>query len=291
MHAPSADSTRTRTFPPSVGLSALPRGPARGRDRAWVWRTALMLGLALGATAVAAQGRVLQVPTRPGVSTSVYWHPVAQAQATVLFFPGAGGGFGRLHDGQPGSLNFLVRSAPYFRAAGYNVAIFGLPSDTKTLDNAHRVGADHLRDMQAVLAALRQRAVVPVWVLGTSRGTVSATALAAHVGEGAIAGLVLASSIGSARKPGAIDQQNLAAIRVPVLLLHHRRDACSVSRPQDVPTILQGLVHAPLAKLRWVDGGADPTGRACGAHHWHGFVGMDQEAVADITDWMARPAP
>jgi hypothetical protein len=43
--------------------------------------------------------------------------------------------------------------------------------------------------------------------------------------------------------------------------------------------ILKGLSNAPVKKLMMVDGGSDPTGDECDAQHWHGFIGMEREAV------------
>lgn len=73
-------------------------------------------------------------------------------------------------------------------------------------------------------------------------------------------------------------------------LLHHAQDACNVCSAKQVPRVLQGLTHAPLKQLLWVNGGADPSGDACGALHWHGYVGMEAEAVDRISEWMAHAA-
>ena len=76
-----------------------------------------------------------------------------------------------------------------------------------------------------------------------------------------------------------------------VLVLHHARDQCRQTLPSGVDAIARGLVAAPVKKLLIVDGGANPTGDACEAWHWHGFVGMEAEAVRLITGWMDRPVP
>jgi len=38
-----------------------------------------------------------------------------------------------------------------------------------------------------------------------------------------------------------------------------------------------------------VNGGANPTGDACGALHYHGYIGMEKEAVGFITNWIKKP--
>jgi predicted alpha/beta-hydrolase family hydrolase len=145
-----------------------------------------------------------------------------------------------------------------------------------------------MADVGAVLDFVRARADAPVWVIGTSRGTVSATAMAIRM-QDRLAGLVLSSSVVSLKKPGAVPGQDLAAIGLPVLLFHHARDACAVCRPDEVPAILRGLRNAPVKKLIMADGGRDPTGDPCSALHWHGFVGMERDAVDLIADWLEKP--
>lgn len=235
-----------------------------------------------------AEGVLLKVPTREGVTTTLFWEPTDNAKATVFLFPGGGGGFGKVENGKATSNNFLVRSALYFTANGFNVVIFGRPSDSEDLDYADRISDTHMADVRKVLDFVKAKSTAPVWIVGTSRGTISAAATAIHV-QGDIAGLVLTSSVVNYKKPGAVPRQDLAAIKVPVLVLHHSRDACIHCRPDEVPAILKGLRNAPVKKLIFVDGGANPTGDVCAGQHWHGFVGMEDEAVRMIADWIRNP--
>lgn len=237
------------------------------------------------------QGQVFQVPTRTGVSTTLFWQAVDGAKATVFIFPGGGGGFGKLVDGKPGSNNFLVRAMPYFLANGFNVAIFGRPSDSEDLDFADRISDTHLSDIRAVLDQVKKQSAAPIWIVGTSRGTISTTAMAIKIQDPAIAGLVLTSSIVNYKKPGAVPKQDLAAITIPTLILHHNKDACMHCQPHEVPAILRGLKNAPAKKMILADGGSNPTGDACAALHWHGFIGMEKEAVDMISEWIRNPSP
>ena len=232
-----------------------------------------------------AEGTLFKVPTRPDVKATLFWEPVAGAKATVFLFPGGGGGFGKVEDGKATSNNFLVRSASYFTANGFNVAIFGRPSDSEDLDYADRISDTHMADVRKVLDFVKTQSAAPVWIVGTSRGTISATATAIHV-QGDIAGLVLTSSVVNFKKPGAVPKQDLAAIEVPVLVFHHAKDACIHCRPDEVPAAFKGVRNAHVKKLIFVDGGANPTGDVCAGLHHHGFIGMEKEAVDAISDWI-----
>ena len=253
--------------------------------RAFIATTLLVIG-----AGAHAEGTLFRVPTRPDVKTTLFWEPVEGAKATVFMFPGGGGGFGKIEDGKPTSNNFLVRSVPYFTANGFNVAIFGRPSDSEDLDYADRISDTHMVDVRKVLDFVKAKSTAPVWIVGTSRGTISATATAIHE-QGDIAGLVLTSSVGSYKKPGAVPKQDLAAIKVPVLVFHHSKDACIHCRPDEVPAAFKGFRNAPVKKLIFVDGGANPTGDVCAGQHWHGFIGMEKEAVDTLSGWIGSPRP
>ncbi len=97
------------------------------------------------------EGTLFKVLTRPDVKTTLFWEPVEGAKATVFLFPGGGGGFGKVEDGKATSNNFLVWSAPYFTANGFNVAIFGRPNDSEDLDYADRISDTHMADVRKVL--------------------------------------------------------------------------------------------------------------------------------------------
>lgn len=245
----------------------------------------MLLGLAITCHA---EGTLFRVPTREGVTTTLFWEPVPDAKATVFLFPGGAGGFGKVEDGKALGQNFLVRSEQFFIANGFNVAIFGRPSDSQDLDYADRISETHMADVRKVLDFVKRKANVPIWIVGTSRGTISATAAAINL-PGEMAGVALTSSVVSYKKPGAVPKQDLDRIKVPVLVLHHAKDACPLCQPFEVPAILRGLKNAPVKKEIMVSGGENPTGNVCEALHWHGYIGMEREAVDLIAEWIKKP--
>lgn len=237
----------------------------------------------------AADDRVVALETRPGVRLSSYFMPREGARANLLLLTGGAGGIG-LKDGVPTSENFLVRSRDRFAAAGFNVFIMGRPADRADLDAAFRTSAPHIEDLRQAVAFLRSENGLPVWLVGTSRGTISGTAGAIALGKD-IAGLVLTSSVTDFSTPGAVPTQQLDAIRVPTLVVHHARDACRICQPLELPRIMDGLANAPVRKLLVFDGGGNARGNPCEPLHWHGFIGMEAEAVAAIAAWIADPQP
>jgi pimeloyl-ACP methyl ester carboxylesterase len=213
------------------------------------------------------------------------------AMATVLLLPGGDGEIGESADGVLSGRNFLVRSRDFFAEAGFNVAVAGRASDKRELDYPDRIGTDHIEDLGKVVDALRKELGLPVWLVGTSRGTVSATAAAIAFGNERLAGIVLTSSVTSFRRVGAVPRQDLAAIRIPVLVVHHELDACTITRAAEVSYIMQGLRNAPVRKQLIVSGGGNATGDPCGALHYHGYIGQERQVVGQIAAWIREPMP
>src|SRR5262245_31435746 len=248
------------------------------------------VALALGTLGAVRADQLITLPTRDGVTVSYWYMPRADASATLVLLPGGAGGMG-LRDGRPQSGNFLVRSRDLFAAEHFNVAIVGRPSDVTDMDTAFRISPAHVEDLRRVVDDLRARASVPLWLVGTSRGTVSAAAAAIAIGPPNIDGVVLTSSITAFKLPGAVPTQRLGDVRVPVLVLHHEKDACPSCAPHEVKWILSGLSAAPVKKLLWASGGSGARGDPCEAFHWHGYVGMEAQAVQWIAQWLRQPTP
>jgi pimeloyl-ACP methyl ester carboxylesterase len=245
---------------------------------------AMLLSLAANAA-----DQLIRLDTREGVKVPVYYMKREGATATVILLPGGAGGIGSPVEGKPSGNNFLVRSRDYFADAGLNVAVMSRATDKTDLDYPDRIAPEHMTDIQRLVAYLKTDAGLPVWLVGTSRGTVSATAAAIAFGSAELAGIVLTSSVVDYKKTGAVPTQDLAAIKIPVLVVHHENDACKVCKPHEVPAIIKSLKNAPVKKLVMVKGGSNPTGDACESFHYHGFIGMEQETVVIITNWIKDP--
>ena len=235
-------------------------------------------------------GQVERVQTR-GVVVPIYTVWNKAAVASVVLYSGGSGGYGKIgEDGWPSSLNFLIRSAKMFAAHPFNVILVGRATDVSDLDGATRIGDDHDADNQAIFKAIRAKSTAPVWLVGTSMGTISATAAATRDTASNIVGIVLTSSVTAYRIKGAVPTQDLAKIKVPVLVLHHERDACKVCTPYEAKDLEGGFKNSPIKKTILVSGGDGATGDPCQAMHYHGFIGMEKEAVDLIANWVIHPS-
>ncbi len=237
-----------------------------------LFRFVLAFGLLMWLAAAARAEQTVNLPTRPGVTQAIVFTEVPHPAANLILFPGALGRLSRVGN------NFLIRVAPNFAALGFNVAIADAPSDQPNgMPDGFRTSAAHAQDIAAVIAFLRQHAAVPVWLVGTSRGTISAASLGAQLGPSQVAGVVLTSTVWV---HVALDQ-----LRVPTLLVHNRDDGCQESPFDRAALGLTQLSAAPAKDLIVVAGGRVRSG-PCEALSPHGYYGIEDQVVPPVAAWI-----
>lgn len=262
----------------------------------------LLLVLVL-ATAVAAPLRAApQATALPSAfgGTIHVWHdaPATTPWATVILFPGGDGRLGLGADGAIRSLggNFLVRTRQTWLAQGLAVLIPDAPDSLSGLRD-ERARPEHAADIAAMVRLARQlHPAAPVWLIGTSNGTVSAANGAAGISStgarGQLAGLVLTSPVTRRGRQGpqsaTVFSLPLAAIAAPSLVVAHQQDECAVTPPSEAPRLRAALTAAPRTELLLMDGGLPATSGPCEARSAHGFLGIENDAIARITTWMRR---
>ncbi len=240
-----------------------------------------------------AQGdpRVVEVPTRAGVTERFILLVPDKPQAVAVLLAGGNGRLALSPEGRIGGLggNFLVRSRELFAAQGLAVAVLDAPSDRQTgmaLDG-FRTSSEHVQDLAAVIGWLRKEFGAPVWLVGTSRGTESAAFVATQLSRaaGGPDGIVLTSSILRDPRGRPVTAMDLDRVGVPALVVHHRNDGCWLCDFQFTPELLGKLSAAPRKAVLAFDGGAS-KGNECGAWAHHGYNGIEAEVVEKIAVWM-----
>ena len=259
------------------------------RGAAKIWGSLLFLACTTHAYGQIAQ-KVVDIPTRPGVTQRmVVLSPQAPKAAVILF----AGGHGGLHIFPNGSFmwgesNFLVRTRQLFANQGLLVAVVDAPSDRQSPPylSGFRERPEHVADIKAVIAWVREQAKVPVWLVGTSRGTQSAAYVATELtGPDGPNGLVLSSTILTDDKWRPVPAMPLDRLRIPVLVVHHERDGCSHCSFNDVPALMEKLGSVPKRQLLSLKGGEN-RGDPCEAFAYHGFNGLEREVVTQTATWI-----
>ncbi|HEX7928364.1 MAG TPA: alpha/beta hydrolase [bacterium] len=236
--------------------------------------------------------RIVSTTNRVGVRQPFLLMQPQDPVASVILFAGGGGDIGLSRTGfrRPG--NFLVRTRRFFAQNGFQVAVVDVPSDRATLDG-FRTSLPHALDIKGVIAELRRQANVPVWLVGTSYGTVSAIKVADHLADGGGPdGVVLTSSL---FRPGRIGDTvfdaDPARIRVPLLLVHHRNDACPNTPFSNASIFLGRYDAAPVKEIIPFEGGGPTRGGVCEPFDHHGFVGIERPVVDAIAAWIKAHPP
>jgi len=253
-------------------------------------RLAFLLIMLFGISAFADE--LVSLPSRDGVTQSylLVLPAAGVAQKAAILFSGGSGAIGlRVEAGQvkSSSNNFLVRSRAEFARHGIAAAVVDAPSDQRLgMSDSFRSGIEHVKDIAAVVHDLKTRfPSLPVFLVGTSRGSISAAYVGRALGAD-IAGVVLTSSVylaSSNRRRGAqagLSGFDFAGIKSPVLLVHHRDDGCSVTPYAEAMKLAS---HFPLVS---VAGGKPAVSAPCEALSAHGFLGKESETVAAIANWM-----
>ncbi|HXT56588.1 MAG TPA: alpha/beta hydrolase [Candidatus Eisenbacteria bacterium] len=245
--------------------------------------------------AALAQQEIVTLATRPGATQSFFLTSIPrELRAVAILLPGSGGLINlRSENGQPkfGQGNFLVRSRTQFIKNGAVAAILDAPSDHQTgwgMTDEFRLGEQHYADLSAVIDNLGKRFPdKPIFLVGTSRGTISAAAVGARV-DGRVAGVVLTSTMfrpapKKSQEPGpGLSQFDFAIIKAPVLFVHHVSDQCEVTPYSDAARLSDTY---PLIS---VFGGAPPQSGPCDAFSAHGYLGKESETVEQIVNWMLK---
>ena len=253
-------------------------------------RGVLLLLVAASAICHAAE-EVVTLPTRDGVKLTylLLQDKSAPPKAVAVAFVGGTGAIGLAKRSESGPVqfgpgaNFLVRIRERMVDADIAEAIVDAPSDKlpQGMDDAFRLSPEHLTDIRALIADLKQRCPgAKLCRVGTSRGTISAAALAAKLGD-SVQGVALSSSVTNANKAGeGLSHFDFKTIRIPLLFIHHRDDACSVSPYHNVERVSN---NQSLISVR---GGDPPQSGPCEPMSPHGYFGRDAPVVEALKNWM-----
>src|SRR5579862_202864 len=233
---------------------------------------------------------VVDIPTRPGITQRLAVLTPPAAKATVVMFAGGHGGLQIFPNGSLkwGEGNFLVRTRQLFADQGLVVVLIDAPSDRQSPPflSGFRQQPEHAADVKAVIAWLRSKSSMPVWLVGTSRGTQSVAYVATELsGPDAPDGIVLTSSILTDKKSRAVPTMPLDKIRIPVLVVHHEQDACFVTPFTEIQSLMAKLENSPRKELLSFKGGQN-MGDPCEAFAYHGYNGIEAEVVRQIAAWL-----
>jgi hypothetical protein len=218
--------------------------------------------------------------------------PAHEGRASVVLMTG---GNGLLELDATGTItastgNFLIRSADLFLRNGLNVMMAdAAPAHPTGLNFAARLSPTHAAELQGFINAAISRWGKPVWVVGTSNGSISGvTAAGFQPALAGLKGVVLTSSVTNLT-PGTQPTFNLyvSRITVPALVVWHEADHCSFSPPAGSAALFAAIPSAEKAS-RTFDKGHSVATDPCGAFSEHGYAGIEERVVRRIANFIHR---
>ncbi|MDE1150166.1 MAG: alpha/beta hydrolase [Azospirillaceae bacterium] len=227
---------------------------------------------------------MVDLPAATGPVPALYAAPPGRPRGVLVMLTGGDGDIGIQADG---SLrhpdNFLIRTRDLWLAHGYAVLIPDAP------------GGDNLRGARSTTAFAtwvaslasfaHAQSSAPVFLVGTSQGSIAAMNGAAHV-DG-LAGVVLTESV--SRLGGShetVFDADPAAVRIPALVVANRDDRCRVAPPEDAPRIATALSNTPDVRVLTVNGGEQRSRDDCGSLTPHGYYGIEIKVIDGIVAWL-----
>lgn len=248
----------------------------------------LIFLLLLSSTSFADQEGFHSLPTRDDVQLPLWLIEPDNATHSVILIAGGKGKIDIDESGIGKEGNFLVRTRNQFSNQGMVVAVIDKPSDKEKLFRFRKT-KKHAKDIKAVIAFLRKRHPdKPLWLVGTSRGSISAANVASRMhGKAGPDGIVLTSSVTRKSKKNfdSLEDIDLSSITVPTYIVHHENDECKVTPYDEAEELMEQLSSVKVKEFKGVSGG-DTASNPCKGKSYHGFLDIEDKVVKLIVDWI-----
>lgn len=238
----------------------------------------------------ALQGGVIvrDLPLENGTFQRVlYVAPSGRIRGVIVMFPGGADDLGIRKNGDiEHADNFVVRSRDLWMAKGYGVVLVDAIGDQSM--RGKRSSAAYAAVTQQIIAFAQQQSAAPVWVLGTSQGSIAAMNAASHASRTQVAGVILTESVsvlGGSHE--TVFDAHPEKVHMPTLVVANRDDRCKVAPPSMANAISKALRNTQVSVL-FVQGGRTHSSNACASLSPHGYDGIETNVVDQITAWMAR---
>ena len=267
--------------------------------------------LLLAPQLASSQDQRTTVPVPPGANVppgvTIQYSTPPHVYPVVILIAGGNGVLSLAARGWATELqgNFLIRSRDQFLANDLQVVMLDAPSNFSSPNglNGERLTAEHADVIAAVIASLRkQYPKRPVWLVGTSAGTISVANAAVRLSgtTNGPDGIVLTSSI-TVQQPADIEpnstlQPHLGIIKVPTYVAWHKDDTCSrtpgTTAGGNPQAVFNALTSVAASDKDWKEfTGGISVGNVCDAFAYHGFNGIEDDVVRNIAAFIKKHTP
>ena len=265
---------------------------SRVARRVFSFGVALLIVCGAATAARAADAEAVTIDTTFVVKTPPVRldRPARPARASVVLMTG---GNGLLSLDTTGTIidstgNFLIRSADLFLRHGLNVMMAdATPAHPAGLSQAFRLSAAHAAELQGFINAALNRWGAPVWVVGTSNGSISTvTAAGFQPALSGLSGVILTSTVtGLAPANQPTGTLYASRITVPTLVVWEQDDHCTSSPPAGSAALF-ALIPSSRKDSRAFAHAHSVATDPCGAFSEHGYAGIEDQVVERIADFI-----
>lgn len=241
-------------------------------------------GTAAGVQEQAPSETVYDLPISGRQQRILYVSP-GSPRGTIVMLPGGAGDTEIDEDGDfAHGKNFVVRTRDLWRAHGYAVIV------PDAVDGRNMRGLrstpEYAKIIRELVRFAHARASGPVFLLGTSQGSVAAMNGAAHLTRSELAGVILTESVSRRSRSGeTVFDAGPHQVTVPALVVANHDSTCRAAPPDDAPRIAAAMTSAPAVKVIYVQGGVTRSWE-CGSESPHGYFGIENAVVGRIVAWL-----
>lgn len=216
-----------------------------------------------------------------------HFHEHDAFRRAILLMPGSPG-IMKIQSANSFSLkgNFLLRSRKFWLDRETIVFSVDAPSDEWAgFTGQFRAGARYAEDIRGLVDAIRQQyGPLSLAVVGTSEGSVSAYYAARAVPGPDTKAIFTASLFLTSRNSQGLATLDFATYNIPMLWVHHVDDPCRWT-PFSEAKRLAEKTRSPLIAVK---SGNPGRGDACQAFTQHGFIGVEEETVRAMKNWLVQ---
>jgi hypothetical protein len=236
-------------------------------------------------------GELVTLASRPDATQAIFIEAVAGSPPWVIvLFAGDNGAVG-LDDQGPTALrgNFLLRTAQYWLSVGDAIAIVDAPSDHHDgMNDAFRLSDEHLKDVQASVAFLRQRyPAAKLALIGTSRGTISVGNVLGRDPRLADAYVMTSPVTISRHGQAGLSGMRWGPHEAAVLVVSNENDACPVA-PFRIAQAMAAENRLQFLAVSSADHGG--SNGKCTGKSPHGYWGIESQVLDAVSAWLKDPA-
>lgn len=230
--------------------------------------------------------RSLDLPLGDGRSLRVLLSIPPKPRGTLIMLAGGTGDIDLKKDGTLGHAhNFVVRTRRLWTQKGY--AVFIPDTIHHTNLRGMRSSPPYAHLIESLISLAHRQGAGPVFLLGTSQGAIAAVNGAAHAPPGSLAGVILTESVSVMGGSGeTVFSAAPNRIDVPVLIVANRADTCAVAPPQAAGKIAQAMTASRDVHVLMVSGGITQSAKDCGSLTPHGYFGIEDQVVTEISKWL-----